>query len=56
MNNIRFTHGVEPSIKWYVNEELKKLTETKRDEYIVKIKCGDLEVNQDLLDTLRGII
>ncbi len=56
MNNVRFTHGVEPSIKWYVNEELKKLSETRRGEYITKIKSGDLEVDKDLLDTLRGII
>lgn len=57
MNNIRFTHGVEPSLKWYINEELKKITdEERREDYITRIKAGELEVNQDLLDTLRGII
>ena len=55
-NNVRFAHGVEPSLKWYVNEELKNLSESKRLEYIEKIKSKKLEVNQELLDTLKGII
>jgi len=56
VNNIRFTHGVEPSLKWYINEELKKLSKDTQLDYIAKIKAGDLEANQDLLDTLRGIL
>jgi hypothetical protein len=56
VNKIRFTHGVEPSLKWYINEELKKQTPEIRTDYVTKIKAGELEANEDLLNTLRGII
>ncbi len=54
MNNVRFTHGVEPSIKWYVNEELNKLSIEHKEELIQKIKAGDLNVDEKLLEDLRN--
>jgi hypothetical protein len=56
MNKIRFTHGKEPSLKWYINEELKKLSKEIQLDYVTKIKSGDLEADEKLLDTLRGVI
>lgn len=56
VNNVRFTHGVEPSLKWYINEELKKLPKELQLDYITKIKAGELEANEDLLNTLRGVL